>query len=230
MAEGNNIMYRHVTAVLVMTAGIGGLTWPGHDVAWASQFSARLVAAKAAGDAVTPAGKIYVDNLKVRIETPDFPDSFLLIDESVPAAYLVRLAARVFMDAKQSSRLTRLFVPLTGDDPCPQWQVMAEVAGIADQAGHWHCVAAAHDNVAGRNTVKFDATSPRGHSAGWIDLGLKFPLKAEIEDGSIFMLQNIQEGPQSADLFVIPAGYKKFDPRLLIERLKHSDVLVEPPN
>lgn len=221
-------MNRHATAFFVMVAGFGGLTWCGQDVARASQFSAELVTGKADGDATTPAGKIYVDELKVRIETSEFPDSFLLIDESVPAAYLVRTPARVFMDAKQSSRLSRLFVPLTGDDPCPQWQVMAEVAGIPDQAGQWRCAAADHDNVAGRNTVKFDATSPRGHSAGWIDPELKFPLKIEIEDGSVFMLQNVQEGPQSADLFVVPAGYKKFEPRLLIEWLKHSDVLVEP--
>jgi hypothetical protein len=221
-------MYRYMSAVLVVIAGIGGLTWCGQDAAWASQFSAELVTAKAAGDAVAPAGKIYVDDGKVRIETPDIPDSFFLIDQSVPAAYLVRPPARVFMDAKQSTRLTRLFMPLAGDDPCPQWQVMAEVAGIPDQAGQWRCAAAGHDNVAGRNTVKFDATSPRGHSAGWIDPDLKFPLKIEIEDGSVFMLQNIQEGPQSADLFVIPAGFKKFDPHLLIEWLKHSDVLVEP--
>jgi hypothetical protein len=221
-------MNRHATAFFVMVAGIGGLIWCGHDVARASQFSAELVTGKADGDAMTPAGKVYVDELKVRIETPEFPDSFLLIDGSVPAAYLVRTLARVFMDAKQSSRLSRLFVPLTGDDPCPQWQVLAEVAGIPDQAGHWRCTAAGHDNVAGRNTVKFDATSPRGHSVGWIDPELKFPLKIEIEDGSVFLLQNLQDGPQSADLFVVPAGYKKFEPRLLIEWLKHSDVLVEP--
>jgi hypothetical protein len=243
-------MRRRMTPVIVMLASIGVLTvgepifdelnwgycnWCGHawadsDVGGARRFSAELVSSNAAGEAIGVPGKIYVDDSKVRIETPDLPDSFFLIDSSVPATYLVSPQARVFMDAKQSSRLTRLFVPLAADDPCPQWETMAEVAGIPDQSGHWHCAAVDHDNVAGRDTVKFDAISPRGHSAGWIDLKLKFPLKIEIEDGSIFTLQNIQEGPQSADLFVIPAGYKKFDPRLLLERLKHSDVLVEPPN
>jgi hypothetical protein len=211
-----------IAAVIVTIAGLGG-------PAQARQFSAELVTENAAGEAVGTPGKIYVDEIKVRIETPDFPGSFLLIDGRVPAAYLVRPQAHIFMDAKQSSRLTRLFVPLAAEDPCPQWQTMAEVAGIPDQNGYWRCEAGGHDTVAGRATVKFDATSPRGRSAGWIDPELKFPLKIETEDGAVFMLRDIQEAPQAEDLFVIPAGYKKFDPRLLIERLKHSDVLVEPP-
>jgi hypothetical protein len=227
-------MRRLVTSLLIMIAGIGGLNLIGlaradSVVAPARQFSAELVNSDAAGEVVGTPGKVYVDGLKVRIETPDFPDSFLLIDGSVPGAYLVRPQSRVFMDAKQSSRLTRLFVPLAGDDPCPQWQTMAEVAGIPDQSGRWHCEEAEHETVAGRATVKFNATSPRGRAAGWIDSDLKFPLKIETEDGAVFTLRNIQQGPQAADLFVIPANYKKFDPRLLIERYKHSDVFVEPP-
>jgi hypothetical protein len=239
-----------MTPVIVMLAAIGALTfgepifdalncdycsWSGRaradsDAGRARRFSAELVSSNAAGDAAGVPAKIYVDASKVRIETPDLPDSFFLIDSSVPAAYLVSPQARVFMDAKQSSRLTRLFVPLADDDPCPQWETMAEVAGIPNQSGHWYCKAVGQEAVEGRNTVKFDATSPRGLSAGWIDRELKFPLKIETEDGTAFALRNIQEGPQPAGLFVVPASYKKFDPRLLIERLKHSDVLVEPAN
>jgi hypothetical protein len=211
-----------VAANSVTMASFGG-------AAQAQQFSAELTTSNAAGEAVDAPGKIYVDDLKVRIETPDFSDSFLLIDGTVPAAYLVRPQSRVFMDAKQSSPLTRLFVPLAAVDPCPQWQTMAEVAGIPDQTGHWRCQAGERETVAGRSTVRFDATSPRGRSAGWIDPELKFPLKIETEDGAVFALRNIQEAAQPEDLFVIPASYKKFDPKLLLERLRHSDVLIDPP-
>lgn len=231
-------MRLRIIAVIVMMFGLGHLTGTssalagsagaGSDVAAARQFSAELVSSNAAGDIVGRPGKIYVGERKVRIETPDFPDSFLLIDGAAPAAYLVRPQSHVFMDAKQSSRLTRLFVPLDSGDPCPQWESMADVAGIPDQRGQWHCEAGDHAVVAGRNTVKVNATSPRGRSVGWIDPELKFPVKIETEDGIVFMLRAIAEGPQPAELFVIPAGYKKFDPRRMLEQFKDSDVFVEP--
>jgi len=221
-------MRRHLVTTMVVMVGLGGLMWTRGNAAETRQFSAEIAIHNATDSVAGPPGKIYVDELKVRIETPDIPDSFLLIDGSVPAAYLVRPPLRVFMDAKQSSRLTQLFVPLTADDPCPQWQTMAEVAGIPDQNGHWHCEAGAHETIAGRDAVKFNATSPQGRSAGWIDAELKFPVKIEIEDGAVFALRNIQEGPQAAELFAVPASYEKFDPHLLLERLEHSDVLVKP--
>jgi hypothetical protein len=42
-------------------------------------------------------------------------------------------------------------------------------------------------------------------------------------------LKNVQEGPQAAGLFEMPPNYAKFDPQRLIERIKQSDVWVEPP-
>jgi hypothetical protein len=86
----------------------------------AQQFSAELIASNAAGGTIGSPGKIFVADRKVRIETSDFPNSFLIVDGNVPAAYLVRQRLRVFMDAKQSSRLTRLFVAPGGLDPCSQ--------------------------------------------------------------------------------------------------------------
>ena len=196
--------------------------------AQAQQFSADLVTVGAAGAPASAPGKIYVADEKVRIETPEFPNSFLLIDGTAPTAYLVRPQSRVFMDAKQSTRLTRLFVSVAPDDPCPRWRTMAEVAGIAEPIESWHCEAGDKETIAGRDTVKFDATSPRGRGSAWIDRQLKFPVKIETEDGVVFLLENIKEGPQPADMFDIPVGYRKFDPRQLLEWLKHSDIWVEP--
>jgi hypothetical protein len=64
---------------------------------------------------------------------------------------------------------------------------------------------------------------------GWIDPRLRFPLKIAAEDGTIYELKNIVEEAQTADRFEIPDDFRKFDPRQLIERIKHSDVWVEPP-
>jgi hypothetical protein len=125
----------------------------------AQQFSADLVVSNAAGGIIGSPGKIFVADRKVRIETAEFPNSYLLVDGTVPAAYLVRQRLRVFMDAKQSSRLTRLFVSSGGTDPCPQWRSMGEVAGIEGDSSRWHCEVEEPETVGGRATTKFETTS-----------------------------------------------------------------------
>jgi hypothetical protein len=107
---------------------------------------------------------------------------------------------------------------------------MANLSGAADNGGEWRCDRVADEPVGGRGTVLFKAVSPshRGYSV-WIDKQFNFPLRLEAEDGSSCRLDRIEEKPQPPDLFMVPRGYAKFDPRKLIERLKHSDVLIEPP-
>jgi hypothetical protein len=79
----------------------------------------------------------------------------------------------------------------------------------------------------GRSTVKFMVLSPRGRSR-WIDPQLRFSLRIEDEDGAVFEVRNVRQDPQPADKFEIPAGYRKFDPRLVLKQLKHTDIWVEP--
>jgi hypothetical protein len=66
------------------------------------------------------------------------------------------------MDAKQSSRLTQILVPVDPNDPCKQWRAMAVVAGAAEQAGQWYCYRLGSDSVAGRNVIKYQATIAAG--------------------------------------------------------------------
>ncbi len=206
-----------------LVAGLASVPRP----AQAQQFSAQIISTTPGAASSSPA-KLFVADRKVRIETPELPGDVLIIDAAIPAAYLLRPAQRVYMDSKQSSRLTRLFVPLDPAAPCPQWQAMAEVAGISD-SGQWRCVATGSETVDGRNTREFAVTSPRGHSTRWIDVSLKFPVKIETEDGAVLALDAIDEAPQPPEKFKIPAGYKKFDPRAVIEQMKRSDIWVEPP-
>jgi hypothetical protein len=194
----------------------------------AQQFSADLVTTHDA-PAAMPAGKLHVSNSKVRIETPEFPDGFFLIDGTTPAAHFVRPGARIFMDARQSSRLTRLFVAVDPGDPCRQWQAMAQLAGAADQ-GDWRCERAGEETIAGREATAYQVVSAAGRQfVGWIDSERKFPLRIKTEDGTIVTVENVRDAPQSARLFEIPAGFRKFDPLALIERIKQSDVWVAPP-
>jgi len=198
--------------------------------AQAQQFSADLVRATPHDGATTSAGKLRVFDDKVRIETPDFPDGFFLIDGASRAAYFARPGERVFMDARQSSPLTHLFVPVDVGDPCLQWQAMAKLAGATDGNDPWRCERVGEESVGGRGVVVYRAISSPGRELlGWIDLNLKFPLRIRMQDGTSITVENIQEESQPARLFEIPSGFRKFDPEALIKRIKQSDVWVDGP-
>ncbi len=196
----------------------------------AQEFSADLVRTDAAGRPDVRSGKVFVSNRHVRIETPELPDGFFIVDGDRDAAYFVRPSQRTFMDAKQSSKLTQILVPVDVGDPCRQWQVMAGIAGV-DAGGHqWRCERIGPSPIAERDTVEYVAISPQDRKGrGWIDVELRFPIRFQFEDGTAISLENIRQGEQPATLFEISADYGKFDPLQLIERIKQSDVWVEPP-
>jgi hypothetical protein len=193
----------------------------------AQQFSADLIRTDAGGADPRPAGKLNVLNKNVRIETSDVPDGFFLVLGNADAAYFVRPAQRIFMNAKESSLLTQLLVAVDPNDPCRQWQAAARIAG-ANQSRQWRCERSG-DDMDQQRTIKYQAISPQGRRYfGWIDPQLRFPVRLQSEDGAVVDLVNIREALQPESLFVVPAGYRKFDPQRLIDRLKQSDVWVEP--
>jgi hypothetical protein len=209
-------------ALLALMAALAGAT-----PSQAQQFSADLV--RTHNGVTTAAGRLYVSGGKVRIESPDFPDGFFLIDGAEPVAYFVRPAHAVFMDARQSTVLTRLFVPVDPDNPCRQWQVMADVAGLAAQ-GDWLCEAAGVETIAEHETTAYRATPSTGRSfIGWIDRIRRFPLQIRTDDGAIVSAESVRDGQQPAKLFEMPKGARKFDPQSLIEQIKKSDVWVDAP-
>lgn len=204
----------------------------GNVMAAAQQFSAEFSetdTGQAAGPAPTSAGKIYVSNGKVRIEASRFAGDYFLIDGEKGTAYLVKPSSGIFMEARQSSPLTRLLVSVEPVNPCSEWQRMAIVAGAAEQGDRWRCERIGEERIGDRAAVAYRAQSSGQDLVGWIDPGLKFPLKIQAEKIATFALSNVHEGPQSVNLFAIPPTYRKFDPRDLIERIKHSDVWVEAP-
>lgn len=209
---------------------VAGFLFCGHAPARAQQFSADLLTLKDDG-ASAPAARLRVSGDKVRIETPELADGFFVIEGTKHAAFFVRPAARLFMEARQSNRLTRLFVPVDPDNPCRQWEAMATVAGIVNQdaknQGNWRCERIGEETVDGNNTIAYRAIlSPNQELLGWIDPVRKFPLRIKTEDGVVIAAQNIRDEPQSAQLFEIPSGLRKFDPEALIRQIKQSDVWV----
>jgi hypothetical protein len=213
---------------LIVLGLAGYLAGGGCAPAHAQQFSADLVTTHVDGTAV--ASHLRVFNNKVRIETPEFPDGFFLIDGVSRAAYFARPGQGVFMDARQSSRLTRLFVPVDLGDPCLQWQEMAILAGVADPSTPWRCERVGDELLEGRGVVVYRGVSSPGRDIlGWIDPSLKFPLRIRMQDGTSITAEDIHEELQPAHLFEIPSGLRKFDPEALIKRIKQSDVWVDTP-
>ena len=199
----------------------------GVAAAHGQQFSADIVMRR--DDVSTPAGRLSVRDGKVRLETTEHPDAFFLVDAAKPSAYFVRPAAHVFMDAKQSSQLTRLFVPVDPDNPCRRWQAMARLAGIGGE-GDWRCERMGEETIDGRSTVAFKVKPANAPDySAWIDGARQFPLRIKTDDGALIALERITDGPQDASSFELPADARKFNPEALIERIKQSDVWVAAP-
>ena len=180
-----------------------GLAAAGRAQTPPQQFAADIVRRDSAGAVVGAAAKLYVSDLRTRIEAPEASGGYFITDAKAGTALSVRSAQHVFMDAKQSTPLTRIFVRVDPLDPCRQWQAAALVAGMPD-AANWRC-----------DELKAAAT---------IDPELGFPVQWHSPDGGTFVLENIRIEAQPADLFVVPAGFRKLDPRALVERIKRSDV------
>jgi hypothetical protein len=229
MTKGPMIVFPSNRSWLNLLA-VAGFLLCGHAPAWAQQFSADLVTLKG-DDAPEPAGRLRVSGDRVRIETPQLADGFFVIEGAKPAAFFVRPAARLFMEARQSSRLTRIFVQVDPDNPCQQWEAMSKVARVVDHGaknqGNWRCERVGEEAIDGNSTIVYRAIlSPNQELFGWIDPARRFPLRIKTEDGAVIAARNVRDEPQPAQMFEIPSGFRKFDPEALIERIKQSDVWV----
>ena len=166
-------------------------------------FSADIIRRDSHGAAAGPPGKLRVWDDKTRIDTPDAAGGFFLTDSTAGTAFFIRSAQPVFMDAKQSTPLTRIFVRVDPRDPCPRWQAAALIADAAS-VETWRC-----------STIQ---------GAVSIDSELQFPIVWHSPDGGTVRLENIHREVPPSELFAVPEGYRKLDPAALLERIKHSDV------
>ncbi|MGJ4939437.1 hypothetical protein ACQR1W_02610 [Bradyrhizobium sp. HKCCYLS1011] len=192
----------------------------------ARSFSADIIGRGQGGVAV-PAGRLRVRGERTRLETPALPDGYFLTDVAVPTAYFIRPAARLYMDARGSSRLTRLFVPVDPKDPCRAWQAMAQLAN-AGIGGDWQCADEGEERLGDRRALAYRVRAgDQQQFIGWVDPQLRFPLQITLADGMTYTVEALREEVQAVDLFDLPAGLRKFDPAALLERVRQSDVWVE---
>jgi hypothetical protein len=205
-------------AMTLMLASVSAAPPPTH------QFSADIVSRDAAGR-VTGSAKLYVADRRVRIETVQALAGFFLIDGAAGTALFVRPAQRVFMDAKRSTSLTQIFVPVDSNHPCRAWEAAAQNADAPGAGGDWYCARIDAAVTGRRPTIAYDVISPdRIQSRRWIDQKLAFPIKVRVADGTTMALEHLRMEPQPASLFVVPPSFNKLDPQALIDRIKQSDV------
>jgi hypothetical protein len=157
----------------------------GHTLAAAAEFSANLVISNAPGQPKPASGELYVKNGKVRIETTEFRNGRFLVDVDAASAIFILPAQRIFMDARQSSLLTQILIPVDPNDPCGAWTKIAKVAGVTAQGKPWRCQRQGAAAVGKRSTIEYLVTSPQGKTGfGWIDPQLSFPIKFLLEDST----------------------------------------------
>jgi hypothetical protein len=197
----------------------------------AHEFSADIVTRDATGAPIGGGAKVYVADGNVRIETSEASAGYFLINGETGNALFVRPARRVFIDAKRSTRLTQIFIPIDVHHPCPQWQAAAKNAGLPGAIGDWRCDQITNEGVDSQNAIEYHVTSPdRQTSQRWVDPSLAFPVKLQSADGTTITLEHVRVETQPPGLFELPPDYRKLDPAALIERIKHSDVWAAPPN
>ena len=194
----------------------------------AQEFSADIVTRDAGGAVIGAAVKLHVSRQRTRIDGADAPGTFFITDGEAGTAFFVRPVQHLYMDAKQTTPLTRMFVAVDPRDPCRQWQEAARIAGDAG-AQEWRCTRIRSAMMGDHAVSVYQVQSP-GHppSQRWIEPDLGITAKSVEADGSTLALENIRIESQPQSLFSLPPDYRKLDPQALIERIKHSDVWAEP--
>jgi hypothetical protein len=192
-------------------------------------FAADIVSVDSDGALLTTTAKLYAANHKVRIEMAGAADSFFISDVDAGTALVVRPSQRLYLDARQSTFLTQIFIWVEPRDPCRQWQAAAATAGLPG-ARDWHCEALEHAMVNQHEIIEYRVVgSDLQTSHGWVDATLGFPVKWQAADGKVFVVENMSLRAQPASLFSIPPDYRKLDPQTLLERIKRSDVWADSP-
>jgi hypothetical protein len=155
-------------------------------------------------------GKMYFSKDKVRVEPAkkDPRGGAVIINMTTQTVTILMDQMHMYMEMSSQTAGQRSAYNFfrTGDveAACSDWTQLPQNKG-----GSCHKVG--NETVNGRSTTKYEATNAKGDtSAFWLDPKLRFPVKWQGKNAG-WELQNIQEGPQAASLFDVPAGYTKMD-------------------
>lgn len=173
--------------------------------AFAQEFSADLVRQKPQG---AMGSKIFVSGSKLRFEAAgnQAHSSIVVIELAERKGFMVLPEAKSYtlLKTDRMSLAMPFFRPDDPDDACAAWEAAVEKPKTCSKIGP--------ETVNGRDAVKYKGSAHNGDTGyAWVDRTLKFVIKWEGEK-TASEFQNIQEGPQAASLFKVPAGYEEVDP------------------
>ena len=170
-------------------------------------FSAEIVDHQHGADS-TPA-KVYVTKDRMRIEGmgQSGHNGTVILNFSTRTTTVLIPERQMYMEMQSgqgptAQRSWAYFRALDVEDACPEWRKMSAKPNA-------ECHKVGSETVNGRSTVKYEGKSSSGEvNDVWLDSKIAIPIKWQGKEGG-GELQNIKEGPQSAGLFEIPAGYQK---------------------
>jgi hypothetical protein len=185
------------------------------SVAVAEDFSAEMVHSKPAGTATVT--NVNVSGDRVRFEVaPATQGTVVILDLATQTSTMILPQNKTYVISPpgKSHAALPLFKITDPENACPNWEKAFNRPGTCSKVGE--------ETLNGRSTVKYHGTSQTGETGdAWVDRKLHLVIKWEGEKTGV-ELQKIQEGPQSAALFKIPADYEKFDLDAMKQQQKKS--------
>lgn len=160
-------------------------------------------------------GKLYFSGPNMRIDMTGpaagtgepMGDMGLIVDGATKTSYMLMLQQGVYVEYRgnQSESMSPLIRRLT--------QLQASAADPCAELDAVDCKKVGGETLNDRKCTKWEAVDRNKNKiALWIDDRLHFPIKVIGGDGIVTEFSQIKEGPQNASLFILPPGFKPFDP------------------
>jgi len=165
---------------------------------------------------MSSAGKLYFSDKKVRMEMNTMGRQNVVIrDESSKVTYMLMPQQRMYMEMPAGAMPQRRGADWQAYDASNPCAMMTDMT----------CQKLGTETVDGNLCTKWQLTGT-GERAGtkvtvWIDQKTGIPIKSQTPRGSM-ELTNIQQGPQSASLFEVPAGYQKMDMGNMMQNMQRQ--------
>ena len=181
-------------------------------VCQAQDFSADVVYPSApatqessSGAATAPSStsRIFVSKTNMRLDSRGMSDVVMLVNSVDRTSVVLYPGQKTYQ--KIGSGPSQYFHSTDVENACADWQKVADKQLKCEKVGE--------NFVGGRKTIKYkNSLADGGAEYVWIDTKLSYVIKWDTGEAAA-ELQNIKEGPQSADLFEIPKSYEVAVPR-----------------
>jgi hypothetical protein len=172
-----------------------------------AEFSATMQQTMDKGQSMT--ARVYMGQGKTRTEmSHEGQERITIVDNAQQVAWMLNPAKQEYVEMRgqgggQAGTPNRPPLPDEPASPC-----QSKESGIT-------CTKIGPETLNGRQAEKWEMVMTQGQQTSrmlvWIDPRLKMAVRQEAAGGYVSELRDIKEAPQPAELFIVPAGYKKVD-------------------